>query len=361
MKVIPFIADSVAEAVTQIREKLGPDAVVVNVRQLPPSGVARLWQQPRLEVLAYKPEKSAEPAPSAPNELAGLRDELATLRQKFPEAPHPREPAPDSGRAANLVPLVKTKSGQWRVGALLETSGLMPLPAQRVMEQVQAKFGQTPPPSLAEELGLARSALMQLWQTPAPFAENSTRPHVFIGPAGVGKTTVLCKWLTQAVLVEGRFARVWRLDGATANKAESLSVYGEILGVETERSWHVEGASLDADIGFIDLPGVDWQNPVAIHKLGAQLKKYAAPQIHLVLNAAYDVSLLLAQLRAFEPLPVGDLIFTHLDEETRWGKLWNIALGTNYALRFFSAGQNIPGEFHEASAEKLLTRQFPGN
>ena len=357
MKVIPFVVDSVAEAVTQIREKLGPEAVVVNVRQLPPSGVARFWQQPRLEVLAFKPEKTAEPSVPAANELANLREELATLRQRLPEAPPAREPE----LAASMAPLVKTKSGQWRVGALLETSGLLPLPAQRVLEQVQAKFGQTPPPSLAEELGLARSALTQLWQKAPPFAENATRPHVFIGPAGVGKTTVLCKWLTQAVLVEGRFARVWRLDGATANKAESLSVHAEILGVEAERSWRVEGNSLDADIGFIDLPGVDWQNPVAVHKLGAQLKIFAAPHVHLVLNAAYDVSLLLAQLRAFETLPVDDLIFTHLDEETRWGKLWNIALGTKYALRFFSAGQNIPGEFHEASPEKLLTRQFPGN
>ena len=33
--VIPFIADSAADAVAQIRAKLGPDAVVVNVRQLP--------------------------------------------------------------------------------------------------------------------------------------------------------------------------------------------------------------------------------------------------------------------------------------------------------------------------------------
>ena len=46
-------------------------------------------------------------------------------------------------------------------------------------------------------------------------------------------------------------------------------------------------------------------------------------------------------------------------EEPRVGKLWNFVLGTNCALRFLSTGQNIPGDFQEATAEKLLARLFP--
>ena len=37
-----------------------------------------------------------------------------------------------------------------------------------------------------------------------------SQTHVFVGPPGSGKTTVLCKWLTLAVLTEGRFAFVVR-------------------------------------------------------------------------------------------------------------------------------------------------------
>jgi flagellar biosynthesis GTPase FlhF len=53
------------------------------------------------------------------------------------------------------------------------------------------------------------------------------------------------------------------------------------------------------------------------------------------------------------------LILTHLDEEPRWGKLWNVVLGTKYPVRFLSAAQNIPGEFLSATAERILIRQFP--
>ena len=57
MQVHTYLAESVADAVSQIRETLGPEAVVLNVRRLPAEGLARLWQNPRIEVLAHVPEK----------------------------------------------------------------------------------------------------------------------------------------------------------------------------------------------------------------------------------------------------------------------------------------------------------------
>jgi flagellar biosynthesis protein FlhF len=159
--------------------------------------------------------------------------------------------------------------------------------------------------------------------------------------------------------MHGRSARVWRLDGATANTAESLSVYCEILGIQNERSWQNGAENLAEEIGFIDLPGVDWRNPLALKELAGQLKQFGSPRVHLVLNGAYDLAVLLSQTRAFAALPVEDLIISHLDEEPRWGKLWNLVLGTNFSIRHFSTGQNIPGDFCEADPELIFTRQFP--
>ena len=58
-------------------------------------------------------------------------------------------------------------------------------------------------------------------------------------------------------------SRVWRLDGATANMAESLSVYTDILGLPCERFW--QPGPFSEDVGFIDLPGVDWRKPIVIN------------------------------------------------------------------------------------------------
>jgi flagellar biosynthesis protein FlhF len=246
----------------------------------------------------------------------------------------------------------------WRVGEVLETSGLMPVHTQRVMDQLQSSHGETPPSSLAEEMLMARSTLTGLWRTAPELNRNERGPHVLVGPPGSGKTTSICKWLAQARLIESRSAHVWRLDGAIANTAEALSVYCEILGVLSDRTWSGADA-LESELNFIDLPGVDWRNSGAIHDVKRMLDDIGSCRVHLVLNAAYEVPLLLAQARAFSLLPVDDLILTHLDEEPRWGKIWNVVLGTNYPVRFLSAAQNVPGEFLPATPERILTRQFP--
>jgi flagellar biosynthesis protein FlhF len=367
VQVIPFIAESAQDAVAQIRARLGPEAVVVNVRQLPADGLAKLWKSPRIEVLAYKPEPEAQNSESGSRNadpLNELKQELQAIRQQLAAA-NASAMIDATGRRGGVSAGPKTGGSArsagaptWRVGEVLETSGLMPLHAQQVMERLQSSHGEIPPASLAEELVLARKALTGFWRHAADPESGERAPHVFVGPAGAGKTTCLCKWLAQARLIEGRSAHVWRLDAATANTAESLSVYCEILGVPNDRTW-TGAAPPEAELNFIDLPGVDWRNASAIREIKRLLDGFGHCRVHLVLNAAYEVSLLLAQARAFSGLPVEDLILTHLDEEPRWGKVWNIVLGTNYPVRFLSAAQNVPGEFLAATPERILVRQFP--
>ena len=357
MNVIPFIAESAVEAVTKIRAELGPEAVVLNVRQLPPDGFSKLWKRPRIEVLTCRPD--ARPAAPEPDGLLELREEVRVLRQQMPVSPSENEPRRDRSIAAGIRhPPSAIRHPAWRVAEVLEQSGLLPLHAQRVVDELRTRHGENAPPTLAEELVLARQVLLGLWPK-LPVAEAGTGgPHVLIGPAGTGKTTCVCKWLAQARLVEGRTAFVWRLDGANANTAESLSVYCEILGVPTERTWSGADPAAGADLSFVDLPGVDWRSPAAVRELARRIEGLGPSRVHLVLNAAYEVPLLLAQMRAFAALPVADMILTHLDEETRWAKIWNIVLGTNVPVSHLSAAQNIPGEFAAATAEKILQHQF---
>lgn len=384
MQVHTFLAESVADAVAQIRETLGPEAVVLNVRRLPVEGFARLWQKPRIEVLAHVPEVPATPAPVAPivpalpvddlqvSALAELRAEMQQLRDSMQKptstaltgdslaetavfASVNEFSAPRSNVNRASQPTTPT-DGEWRVGAFLEDSGLLPIHAERVVDALRATHGESAPIAFSEELEFARQVLAQQWRQARP---DTGGPHVFIGAPGVGKTTALCKWLAQTSLVEGRQAAVWRLDGHVANTAESLSVFSEILGVSVERCAPTNGELPEADVLFVDLPGVNPNDANALAQLAKQIAALPNAQVHLVLNAAYESSLLLAQLRAFSGLPITDVILTHLDEETRWGKTWNLVLGTNYTVRSLSAGQNIPGDFLPATADTILSRQFP--
>jgi flagellar biosynthesis protein FlhF len=338
---IPFIASSAEEAVAKIRARLGSDAVVLNVRPIKPPGLARLWQKPMIEVVACRPQlpapiaaPSAGAEPSVSEALAGFRQELDEIKRQ-----------------------TELNESGWRVAPLLQKTGLLPLHAKHILDAVKSAHGDTPPSTLGGEIALVAAQLSKSWRSPREAAPHSL--HILIGPAGSGKTTALCKWLSQTALVEGRLPRAWRLDGLTANTAETLSVYCDILNIPSERSWTVQSRCISEDIGFIDLPGVDWRSPSAIQELTAQLAQYGSPHLHLVLNGAYDISVLLAQARAFAALPIEDLLITHLDEEPHWGKLWNLSLGAGHPIRHLSSGPNIPGGFIPATPEAILARQFP--
>lgn len=352
MKIHTFTANSAAEAVAQIRSQLGPEAIVLNVRQLPAAGVKRLWQRSRIEVLACLPTdeaKIAERAHGALNEPAESWEQSGEAPSKIlSDLPATKQLAIDEIEA----------SSRWRVGRVLEQAGLLPLCAQKIVDALRARHGKNPPESLSKELALTRRVLGDILEERSR-GQRAVDVHAFVGAPGVGKTTLLSKWLARTVLVEGRAARVWRLDGRGANTAESLSVYGEILGVPVERRWPAGSLETTEEAQFMDLPGVEWSAPHAVEELRRQLARYSSAQVHLVLNAAYETPLLLAQARAFSALPITAISFTHLDEEPRRGKLWNVILGTNCTTRFLSSGQNVPGDLQEATAASLLERFIP--
>ena len=386
MQIHTYLAESVADAVSQIRETLGPEAVVLNVRRLPAEGLARLWQKPRIEVLAHVPEKTVAPVTAAApvldevqvSALASLRAEMAEMRENFHRPALAKEDSvtavaggasvPASRLVGSLAPptdgahgvTLPTNQSQpacdWRIGSLLEQTGLLPAHAESIVAELCEKHGEAAPISIAEEIFLAEQVLASRWKD-SP--NKVTGTHVFIGAPGAGKTTALCKWLAQVALVEGRSTAVWRLDGVVANTAESLSVFGEILGVTVERFAPVNGELPEADVLFVDLPGVNHSDANAVAQLAQRIASLPDAQVHLVVNGAYETSLLLAQVRAFSKLPITDLIVTHLDEESRWGKVWNLALGTNCPVRHLSSGQNIPGDFIAATADQIFSRQFP--
>jgi flagellar biosynthesis protein FlhF len=367
MNLICFVADNTADALAEVHKRLGPDAVIVNVRQLPAPGLARLWNfRKQIEVTAGVPDKTS--APKVENIL------------------------PPQNLFENAAGFV-SNGDRWHSVAWLETMGLMPVHAERLQTHLRALQGDAPD-SPEAEWKIVSAALSRFWLNPPPLdgdvqspkskvqSPPIPRPHVFIGPPGSGKTTALCKWLTLAALLEERAARVWRLDGATANTADFLAIHCEMLGVPLERFWSEDLRFTNDDLRaanpsagqsqivnrksqivnplwFVDLPGVEIADGTALTALRNQLATFPSPRVHLVLNAAYEMPALLAQWRAFEACQPEDLIFTHLDEEARRVKLWNFVFGTNCSLRFLGAGQKIPGEFRSASPEFLFPVKSP--
>jgi flagellar biosynthesis GTPase FlhF len=279
----------------------------------------------------------------------------ASVYARHAEVPQATLPPPVSAPPIDSPTFNRQDYGGWRVGELLEAGGLLPRFVQRLIARAQSVHGHRPPENAAEEHHVVRQLLSQAWNRGDDLTPQRCR--VFIGAPRVGKSTALCKWLVQSVLVEGRTARVWRLDSQLANTAESVSVFCDILRVPIDRA--LNPSPLREDVLFVDLPGVNTNDPSAIGSLKGLLATLPDKEVYLVLNAAYETPVLFAQARAFSSLSIQGLVFTHLDEEARWGKIWNFVFGTNYTVRFLCAGQNVPGDFFEATPARLASRILP--
>ena len=386
MKVQTFIAPTAKEAIETVHSTLGPDAIVVNIRKLPKPGWQGLFQSPQVEVSALvsgitstkpggeseierqvsKPISTDIDAPALKNPKFGSRlDIVDDTPIEIPKLsahaesdnlfndPLPKTFVEPLGQAAPKGEQVAPMNGV-NIGTVLERIGVLPLQVERLLRLAKQRFPKFDSCPMGDQVQYIRHCLIDHWNSLAKVAEkNSHARKVLVGAPGSGKTTVLCKWLTQTVLANRQPARVWRLDGHQSNTAEMLTVHAEMLDVEVSRVWYPEPVT-DGTVQFFDLPGVMPGDSLGLDTLKQLANEIQPAEFILVLNSAYEFDHLIRSVRAFGDLPINGLITTHLDEETKWSKLWNLTLETGLPILYCSGGQEIPGDFFQLTSEMLF-------
>jgi flagellar biosynthesis protein FlhF len=301
-----FVVKSAEEAADVIRQRLGETARVISVRQVEGEGLARFLRAPRLEVIAEIP--ASEPTPTSPPAVA-------------PAAP-----------PVNI--LKRDESVPRRVWDVLERAGLRREFLVRVEHRPEWRALDT----MSLHAALARAAMLLKDLAPkTPRAlENRT---VFFGTPGVGATTALCKQLAADVFLRGRAACVMKLDGDEPNSTEGLAMFCEALGVPLLRSTAELGeVPLDTAVYF-DAPGNTRDSRIA-HLLDELVIESRV----LVVNAAYERELIQQAYTRATILGGTHVVFTHVDELARYGKLWEFILDGALSPLFASCGPNLAGD-----------------
>ncbi|HVU25893.1 MAG TPA: flagellar GTP-binding protein [Opitutus sp.] len=320
-----FIVDSADEAVTAIRQRLGPSARVLSVRSIEPSGLRRLWSGPKIEVIAQlDPPPPAASAPSAPAAPADV---------PLPPAPRQRRTLDD----------------------LLLRSGLSEQALHRLrMDRSWPELSAAP---------LHRSFAEMARRLHASVASRPARPPLsraaFLGGPGVGRTTALCKWLAVEVFRRGRVGHVVTVEFDRPNSAGSLPVFCEALGVPLA---HFPASTQPAAPGgfvYFDLPGLSLLHRSENHDIARFLEAERIEERVLVLNAAYDRPALQQAYATGRELGATHVVFTHLDEVPQWGKLWDYLFDPEIEPLFLSCGPSLTGDCEEDVSGALVRRTLP--
>jgi flagellar biosynthesis protein FlhF len=332
-----FVVSSAQEAVETIRARLGEQARVLSVRQVSRGGLAGLFSSPKLEVVAeiprVEPEARAAAEPESGNHGAALGQRPSRVpansvglhellrRSGFSENFLGRLQASPEWPRDVSAPLHRSIVG---VGASLRTAasgGSMPLPARAA----------------------------------------------FLGTAGVGRSTALCKWLSKEVVSRGRTGCVARVEFDRPNPADGLAVFCEALGQRLE--WVFSGPETPsgpqvqlegADFLLADLPSFSLRG----HAENRVLRRFLdAEQLDgrvLVMNALHDPSILRETYAVGRDLGATHLVFTHLDELPQWGRLWDFLVEGDLSPLFLSTGPGLSGDLEEDAVGAVLRRTIPG-
>jgi flagellar biosynthesis protein FlhF len=307
-----FAVSSAQEAAAIIRERLGPSARVLSVRTLEASGLSRLWASPKLEVIA---------------QVGPEGDGL----DQVPEAAPQQEAAVPFQRPPILPPSLPS---------LLRRSGV----SDTAIERLQ---GDSAWPALAN-LPLHR-ALVEVGQRLKAQAagRGGNRPlcrAAFLGTAGSGRTTALCKWIGHEVFRNARSGHVVVAEFDRPNPVGGLPVFCEALGVPFARFPASTQPETPGGFVYLDMPAISLVDPSENASISEFLGRMHVEHRVLVLNAAYDHATLRSAYAAGRDLGATHLVFTHMDEVQQWGRLWEYLCDGALQPLFLATGPSLTGD-----------------
>ncbi len=353
------LAPSSREALRLLRERLGPDAIILSNRVTADGVEIVATLEPAAAAPTLPAAPPALPSPPAPPVSTGdsVLEEIHSMRGMIEE------------QLAGLAWSDKQRRDPVR-GHLLRTllgAGFSARLARDILENLAT--GQSYASGMEHvKLELARQ-LPVLADEGALMDEGGV--YALMGPTGVGKTTTTAKLAARCVMRFGsdKLALV-TTDSYRIGAYEQLRIYGQILGVSVHAV--KDAADLErvlADLRhkhmvLIDTVGMSQRDRAVSEQIAMLCGASRAVKRLLLLNASSHGDTLNEVVQAYrhgEPGKGSDLagcIFTKVDEATHPGALIDMAIRHQLPVHYISNGQKVPEHLVLANRSVLIDRVF---
>lgn len=191
----------------------------------------------------------------------------------------------------------------------------------------------------------------------------------FVGPTGVGKTTTIAKIASKFCVEEKKKVALLTADTYRIAAAEQLRTYANILEVpfrivysaqEMEQYYQEFGSY---DYILIDTTGhshLNEEQKINSNVMLHSLDETAETEVYLVISATTKYRDLISIADTYKEMAEYALIFTKLDETTCYGNLLNLRLYTGAELSYVTCGQNVPEDIDKFNPQKTVKQILGG-
>jgi len=317
MKLRKFVAADVREALAQVKQALGEDAVIVTTRPV------------RRGALGEGVEVTA---------AVDSDDDQAELAS--PPAAPPPAPATEAS-ARELERLVAPLRG--------ELAALRAL----IAPLVEGTPPRPPTPAAASRVAPPRRTRFSI------ALPSEARRVALIGPTGAGKTTTIAKLAARAALVEHHTVTVITLDTFRVGAEEQMRAYAELIGCELivlpspDRLAPTLATLARVDRVFVDTAGRGPRDGAHIRAVDLALAALPEVEVHLTLPASTSAEGVDALVERHAAANVARLLFTKCDEAIDASEVVAAATRHRTPIAWLATGQRVPEDLSVATEPQL--------
>ena len=399
MKVFKFFGETSRSVLEQVRNELGPDAMIVSSRPTPsgieisamaadalaaieaPPPPARPAAAPARAAAAAEPRRWGPPPAAAGPAPAGVALGAGFAAPASRAAP---DPAPEDGLSRRLMDEMQAMrgliEGQFAQLAWSDAVRRQPLRAQFTRDLLASGYSAALARQITQHLPDDYSAAQaREWlvgviarNLPCADAENDlvTRGGIYalVGPTGVGKTTTTAKLAARCAVRYGSKAlALLTTDSYRIGAQDQLRIYAKILGVNVHTV--TDAAELRGTLDTLSAKHLVLIDTVGMGQRDSRVAEHthwlAQPDVKrlLLLNATVQAETLEEVVAAYgaarpEANDFAGGIITKIDEAARPGQALDVAIRHRLLLQYVSNGQRVPEDLHAPNASYLVHRSL---
>lgn len=379
MKIKQFEANTEKEAMLQVKEEFGKDALIVSVKNIKPKGIFKFFKTPCVQVTAALEEKEAS-----------ITKEMEINKKKMDDGEqgniyHSKSIENIEDKINELERYIKNTDKDNHLVIKKEQISEKNIPlinliySQLIKNEVNEKVANKIMYGLNESLSKGNIKINNLVSIiykriihelgeieTVDFSGTGPKIITFIGPTGVGKTTTIAKLASHFALNKDKSIGLITADTYRIAAVEQLRTFAKILNIPVEVVYNNEDIKEsikrfeDKDLIIIDTAGRSHKDNEKLVDMEELLGNIPGNEVYLVLSITTKYRDLISIAESYMNITDFKVIFTKLDESICVGNILNFRYKLGVKLSYVTFGQNVPDDIIEVNPHNIAKSLLGG-